>query len=86
MEMARLFDAAKSRHILTYLLIACHTLARPSAILDLRGASLMRHTSGSISIRRADGRTRSFGQFLAVTPTLLPWLRVVTEPTQRYVA
>ena len=86
MELARLFDAAKSRHILTYLVIACNTLARPSAILELRGAQF------DEAHRRIDlnppGRrqNKKFRPILAVTPTLLPWLKIVTEPTQRYVA
>ena len=34
-ELARLFDAARSRHMVTFLLIASNTLARPAAILEL---------------------------------------------------
>jgi integrase len=84
-ELARLFDAAKSRHMLMYLVIASNTLARPGAILDLRGAQF------DESHNRVDlnppGRkqNKKFRPVLPATPTLLPWLRSVTEPTQRYI-
>lgn len=37
-EIALLFDAANSRRIFTYLIVATNTLARPGVVLELRGA------------------------------------------------
>ena len=86
MEMARLFDAAKSRHILAYLVIACNTLARPSAVLELRGAQFD-EVHRRIDLNPPGRRqNKKFRPILPVAPTLLPWLKVITEPTQRYVA
>ena len=84
-EMALLFDAANSRHMLTYLVIATNTLARPGAVLDLRGAQfdeLHRRIDLNPPGRK---QNKKFRPVLAVTPTLLPWLQIVTDPIQRYV-
>jgi integrase len=85
-ELALLFDAANSRHMLAYLIIASNTLARPGAVLDLRGAQFDEpHTRVDLN---PPGRrqNKKFRPILSVTPTLLPWLRAVTDPRQRYVA
>lgn len=70
MEMARLFDAAKSRHMLSYLVIATNTLARPAVILDLRGGQFdALHNRMNLN---PPGRRQNdkFRPVLAVTPTL----------------
>jgi hypothetical protein len=85
-EMALLFDAANSRHMLMYLLIATNTLARPAAVLDLRGAQYDdTHTRVDLN---PPGRkqNKKHRPNLAVTPTLRAWLRTVEDPRQRYVA
>lgn len=85
-EMALLVDVANSRHMLMYLLIAINTLARPAAVLDLRGAQLDdAHDRVDLNPpgRRQNKKHRPI---LAVTPTLRPWLKTVEDPRQRYVA
>jgi integrase len=85
-EMALLFDAANSRHMFAYLVIAHNTLARPGAILDLRGAQFdAPHNRVDLN---PPGRkqNKKHRPILAVTPTLRPWLKVVDDPKQRYVA
>jgi hypothetical protein len=59
-EIALLMDAARSRHMLTFLVIGSNTLARPAAILDARPAQF--DTICSISIHPAASKTRSFGR------------------------
>jgi hypothetical protein len=84
-EMALLFDAANSRHMLIYLLIATNTLARPAAVLDLRGAQYDEaHDRVDLNPpgRRQNKKHRPV---LAVTPTLRPWLQRAEDPRQRYV-
>ena len=69
-----------------YLIIATNTLARPGAVVDLRGAQ---HDEAHNRIdlnppgRRQNKKHRPV---LAVTPTLKPWLQMAREPTKRYVA
>jgi integrase len=85
-ELAKLFDAAKSRHMLTYLVIASNTLARPGAVLDLRGAQFdeqHKHLDLNPPGRK---QNRKFRPILPVTPTLLPWLKIIHEPNRRYVS
>ena len=84
-EMARLLDAAKSRHILVYLVIAMNTMARPAAVLDTRGAQFdeLHHRFDLNPPGRK--QNKKYRPILAVTPTLLPWLKTVTEPHHRYV-
>ena len=83
-EIARLFDAAKSRHIVMYLMIAANTLARPGTVLDLRGGQF------DEPHRRVDlnppGRrqNKKFRLILAITPTLFPWLKTVSELSERF--
>jgi len=85
-EMALLFDAANSRHVLTYLVIAANTLARPSAVLELRGAQYD-ETHDCVDLNPPGRKqNKKHRPILAVTPTLKPWLQTVTSPTQRYVA
>lgn len=86
MELARLFDAAKSRHALTYLVIASNTLARPGAVFDLRGQQFDEPHQRLDLNPPGRRQNKKFRPILPVTPTLLPWLKTVTEPSQRYVA
>jgi len=85
-EMARLFDAARSRHMLTFLLIGANTLARPAAILDLT-QSQFDEAHGLLDLNAA-GRTQNkkFRPIVPVTPTLLPWLKRDVGPSGRYVS
>jgi integrase len=86
MEIARLLDAAKSRHMLAYLVIASNTLARPGAVLDLRVAQFD-DPHQRIDLNPPKRRqNKKFRPILAVTPTLLPWLRAITDSSQRYVS
>jgi hypothetical protein len=85
-EMALLFDAANSRHMLSYLMIATNTLARPSAVLELRGAQYD-DTHDRVDLNPPGRKqNKKHRPILAVTPTLKPWLQAVTDPTLRYVA
>ena len=85
-ELARLIDAAKSRHMLMYLLIASNTLARPGAILDLR-RSQFDEPHLRLDLNPAGRRqNKKFRPVLPVTPSLLPWLRGDRAPNVRYVS
>ncbi len=85
-EMALLFDAANSRHMFAYLIVATNTLARPSAVLELRGAQYD-DTHNRVDLNPPGRRqNKKHRPILAVTPTLKPWLQRVDVPTQRYVA
>ena len=84
-EISRLFDAAKSRHMLTYLMIACNTLARPGAILDLRRSQFDEaHLRLNLN---PPGRKQNnkYRPVVLVTKSLLPWLQGDQEPEARYV-
>jgi integrase len=85
-EMARLLDAARSRHMLTFLLIAATTLARPAAILDL-GPSQFDEAHGLLDLN-PPGRTQNkkFRPIVPVTKTLLPWLQRDAGPSGRFVS
>jgi hypothetical protein len=85
-ELARLFDAARSRHMLTFLLIASNTLARPAAILEL-GLAQFDEAHGLLDLN-PPGRTQNkkFRPIVPVTPTLIPWLQRVVGPSTRYVS
>jgi hypothetical protein len=85
-EIARLLDAARSRHMLIFLLIAANTLARPAAILDL-DPSQFDEAHGLLDLN-PNGRVQNkkFRPIVPVTPTLLPWLRHEVGPSCRYVS
>ena len=85
-ELARLFDAVRSRHMLTFLLIASNTLARPAAILDV-GPSQFDEAHGLLDLN-PPGRpqNKKFRPIVPVTPTLMPWLRRDVGPSGRYVS
>jgi integrase len=86
LELARLFDAARSRHMLIYLLIASNTLARPSAILDLR-RSQFDQTHKLLDLNPAGRKqNKKFRPIVPVSATLAAWLRGDQEPEARYVA
>jgi integrase len=84
-ELARLFDAARSRHMLTFLLIAANTMARPAAILDLTPSQF--DTSHRLLDLNPPGRmqNKKFRPIIPVTLTLLPWLERDVGPSGRYV-
>ncbi len=85
-EIALLLDAANSRHMLAYLMIATNTLARPGAVMDLRGAQYD-EAHNRIDLNPPGRRqNKKHRPVLAVTPTLKPWLQIAREPTKRYVA
>jgi integrase len=85
-EMALLMDSAKSRHALAFILIACNTLARPGAIVDMRRAQF--DEPHELIDLNPPGRrqTKKFRPLLKATPTLQPWLAAVTDPRQHYVS
>ena len=85
-EIARLLDAARSRHMLTFLLIAANTLARPAAILDLQPAQF--DADHCLLDLNPPGRVQNkkFRPILPVTPTLLPWLQRDVGSSGRYVS
>jgi hypothetical protein len=85
-EMAWLFDAARSRHMLTFLLIATNSLARPAAVLDL-GPPQFDKVHSLLDLN-PPGRVQNkkFRPIVPVTPTLLPWLNHEVGPSDRYVS
>src|SRR5487761_654290 len=85
-EIARLLDTARSRHMLTFLLIAANTLARPAAILDL-GPAQFDDAHGLLDLN-PPGRTQNkkFRPIVPVTSTLHPWLQREVGPSGRYVS
>ena len=58
-EIAALFDAAEQHHVFTFLLIACCTLARPEAILDLTVFQRDRDARTSTSTLQVVARRRN---------------------------
>jgi len=84
-EMALLIDATNSRHMLTYLIIAITTMARPGAILDLGGAQFDREHDRVDLNPPGRKQNKKHRPILAVAPTLKPWLQAVTDPSRRYV-
>ena len=83
-ELARLIDAAQSRHMLLFLLIASNTLARPAAVLDLEPAQhdpehglLDLNPSGRV-------QNKKFRPVVPVSPTLRPWLSQPVGKSGRY--
>ena len=85
-ELAQLFDAARSRHMLTFLMIAANTLARPGAALDLSPAQF--DVAHSLLDLNPPGRqqNKKFRPIIPVTPTLLPWLKREVGKSDRYVS
>jgi integrase len=85
-ELARLMDAAKSQHMLTYLIIAANTLARPAAILDLR-ASQYDVSNNVVDLNPPERKqNKKHRPMLPVTPTLKMWLQGRSISNQRYVS
>jgi site-specific recombinase XerC len=73
-EIAALFDAAEQHHVFTFLLIACCTLARPEAILDLTVFQRDRDAR-TIDLNPAGRRqTKKYRPLLPEAATLTPWL------------
>jgi hypothetical protein len=73
-EIAALFDAAHQPHVFMYLLLACCTLARPEAILNLTTFQRDRK-AGIIDLNPAGRRqTKKFRSLILEAKTLTPWL------------
>lgn len=85
-ELARLFDAARSRHMLTFLLLAANTLARPGALLDLGPAQFDELHSLLDLNPPGRGQNKKFRPTIPVTPTLSPWLKRTVGESGRYVS
>jgi len=85
-ELARFIDAARSRHMLSFLLIAVNTLARPAAILDL-SPTQFDAAHGMLDLN-PPGRiqNKKFRPVVPVTPSLRPWLERDPGPSGRYVS
>ena len=84
-DLAKLFDAARSRHMLAFLMIAANTLARPAAILDLRPEQF--DEAHSLLNLNPPGRqqNKTHRPIVPVTDTLLPWLKREVGESNRYV-
>jgi hypothetical protein len=83
-ELAALFDAARHDHLFMFLLLACCTLARPDAILDLTVFQRDRE-SGTLNLNPAGRRqTKKYRPLILEAKTLTPWLDQVT--TEHFVA
>jgi len=85
-ELARLFNAVRSRHMMMFLLIASNTLARPAAILDPRPAQFD-NVHSLLDLNPPDrAQNKKYRPIVPVTPTLLPWLELPVGPSDRYVS
>jgi site-specific recombinase XerC len=83
-ELAALFDAAQQHHVFMFLLLACCTLSRPGAILDLTVFQRDRE-AGTIDLNPTGRRqTRKFRPTILEAKTLTPWLDQAT--TEHFVA
>ena len=84
-ELAQMLDAARSRHMLAYLLIASNTLARPGAVLDLRRSQF--DELHNLLDLNPPGRkqNKKFRPIIPVSKTLQPWLTGYKPPQTRYV-
>ncbi len=84
-ELSALFNAAASIHVLQYLVIACATLARPAAIIELQSAGYdAQHQLINLN-PPAREQNKKFRPLLPVVPTLRPWLELSTGKSGRYV-
>jgi hypothetical protein len=83
-ELAALFDAARHPHVFMFLLLACCTLARPDAILDLTVFQRDRE-AGTINLNPAGRRqTKKYRPTVLEAKALTPWLDQTT--TEHFVA
>ncbi len=73
-ELAAFIDAIEAPHMFRYALLALNTLARPSAILDLRRSQI----AGGLIALNPPGRrqTKKYRPTIPVTATLAAWLPV----------
>ncbi len=84
-EVARLFDAAASRHMLMFLLIGCCTLARPEATLEL-GEQQVDIATGILDLNPPGRRqTKKYRPIVPIAQALRPWLINTAGPTGHYV-
>ena len=85
-EIAALFDAADQPHVFMFLLLACCTLARPEAILDLTTFQRDRD-AGTIDLNPAGRRqTKKFRPLIPEAETLTPWLDQAEETMRQAAA
>jgi integrase len=85
-EIALLLDAARSRHMLMFLLIGTNTLARPAATLDL-GPAQFDEVHNLIDLNPPGRKqNKKYRPIVPVTPTLSPWLRHDAGPSARFVS
>src|SRR6185295_8811657 len=85
-ELAQLFNAVRSRHMMMFLLIASNTLARPAATLDLRPAQFD-STHALLDLNPPDReQNKKYRPIVPGTPTLFPWLELPVGPGERYVS
>jgi integrase len=84
-DMAKLFDAAQSRHLFMYLLFGCCTMARPEAIVDCTADQAdLEHDRLKLN---PDGRrqTTKHRPIVPIAPALKPWLTGTAGPTGHFV-
>jgi integrase len=78
-ELAALFDAARHHHVFVFLLLACCTLARPEAILELTVFQRDRQAR-TINLNPAGRRqTKKYRPMVLEAETLTPWLDQAEE-------
>jgi integrase len=84
-EMAAFLDAACSRHVLLFSLLAICTLARPGAILDC--TSKQYDPEHKLLDLNPPGRrqNKKFRPVILATPTLRPWLDLKVHDGEHYV-
>ena len=84
-ELAALFNAASSVHMLRYLMIAVGTLARPGAIVELQAVGY--DSKHHLIDMNPPGReqNKKFRPLLPVVPTLRPWLARSVGSSGQYI-
>ncbi|MBP2297991.1 tyrosine-type recombinase/integrase [Azospirillum picis] len=85
-ELARLIDAAQSRHMLMYLMLAIGTLARPAAVLDMTAGQY--DAEHGVLTLNPPGRiqNKKWRPVIPVAAALTPWLTETAEKkTGRFV-
>lgn len=84
-EMAALLDAAQSRHMLMFLILAMGTLARPGAVLDMTAGQY--DAAHGILTLNPPGRVQNkkWRPIIPVAPSLAPWLEQPHAETGRYI-
>jgi integrase len=77
-ELVALFEAADRPHVRMFLLLACCTLARPDAILDL---TVFQRDDGVLHLNpRGRRQTKKYRPSVPIAATLKPWLDAAEGP------